>query len=133
MDIVRHREQLGPQGNDLRVIDVVPRHVGCRREPEVACVQPASEVQHHRLGMTVQEHPCPVVQLFGTQRNGLLIAGAQASVLDVNLDLIDDITCPVIAEDGLRRPSVECPSIESPQEGGSLAGELDLGHHTSVA
>jgi hypothetical protein len=53
--------------------------------------------------------------------------------LDVNLNLLDDITWPVIAQDGLPRPGVECPSIESPQEGGSFAGELDLGHHTSVA
>ncbi|HLM23114.1 MAG TPA: hypothetical protein VK390_16540 [Propionibacteriaceae bacterium] len=90
-------------------------------------------MQHNRLRMTVQELPCPVVQLFGTQGNGLLIAGAQAGALDVNLNLLDDITCPVISQDGLRRPGVECPSIESPQEGGSLAGELDLGHHTSVA
>ena len=100
MDTVRRREQLRPQCNDLWEIDLVPQHVGCRREPEVARVQPASEVQHNRLRMTVQELPCPVVQLFGTQCNDLF---------------------------------VECPSIESPQEGGSLAGELELGHHTSVA
>jgi hypothetical protein len=72
-------------------------------------------MQHDRLRTAVEELLSPRVQVFGPQRNGLLIAWAEAGALYVDIDLINNFPCPAITQDRVRRSGVQRSSVQGRQ------------------
>lgn len=120
-------KQVGPQRDDRRLVDVEPGDGLRRRQPLVAGVEPAPEVQHDRVGRPLEARAHAVVDHPRPQRDG-----GRGVVGDPELGLGElprarvetrhDLHGDVVAEDP---PVARIPSAprEGPEHGELLASQ----------
>jgi len=111
-------------------VSQLPHDDGGRRiDPMNPGIEAASQAQHHRVSVTREETPSPVVVGLGAHHGGEAhLAGAESAFVVFGIESAHGLLGVLVAEDRVRQPVVQCLGPEDGAESLLHADELGVLH-----